>query len=102
MKPHTLPGTPGCSPRLIREQLFWNSESQYEVDPLLCSRYGATMKVIAVIEDEEVIYRSAEFATKPRAPPRSVRAGFASPATPASRELSYEPIHDDLPWPDPA
>ena len=38
--------------------------------------------------------RSAELATKPRAPPRSVRAGFASPATPVSRELSYEPIHD--------
>mgnify|MGYP001561554084 CR=1 FL=1 len=37
----------------------------YEVDPLLCSRGGATMKVIAVIEDEEVIYRSAELATKP-------------------------------------
>ena len=53
---------------------------RYEVDPLLCSRCGATMKVIAVIED----------------------AGFASPATPVSRELSYEPIHDDLPWPDPA
>jgi len=29
----------------------------YEVDPLLCSLCGATMKVIAVIEDEEVVYR---------------------------------------------
>ncbi len=66
------------------------------------------MKVIAVIEDEEVIYRILSHlkllspGDGPRAPPRSVRAGFASPATPVSRELSYEPIHDDLPWPDPA
>jgi hypothetical protein len=37
----------------------------YEVDPLLCSGCGTTMKVIAVIEQEEVIYRSAELATKP-------------------------------------
>lgn len=29
----------------------------YKADPLLCPLCGATMKVIAVIEDEEVIYR---------------------------------------------
>lgn len=66
------------------------------------------MKVISVIEDEEVIYRILSHlkllspGEGSRAPPESGRAGFASPATPVSRELSYEPILDDLPWPDPA
>lgn len=31
--------------------------TSYEVDPLRCSCCGATMQVIAMIEDEEVIYR---------------------------------------------
>ena len=37
----------------------------YEVDPLPCSQCGGRMKVIAVIDQEEVIYRSAELTTKP-------------------------------------
>jgi len=36
-----------------------------EVDPLPCSQCGGRMKVIAVIDQEEVIYRSAELTTKP-------------------------------------
>ncbi|MBI2163713.1 MAG: hypothetical protein HYW08_10090 [candidate division NC10 bacterium] len=56
------------------------------------------MKVIAVIEDEEVIYRILAHLhllapeDGPRAPPKS--AGL--------RELIYEPVFDDLPWMDPA
>jgi Putative transposase len=59
-----------------------------------------TMQVISVIEDEEVIYRIRSHLKHlspgegSRAPPESVRAGFASPATPVSRERSYDPIHD--------
>ncbi len=39
----------------------------YEVDPLICSRCGGTMKVIAVIERPALVrqIRSAELATKP-------------------------------------
>jgi hypothetical protein len=64
------------------------------------------MKVIAVIEDEEVIYRVLAHLTLlapgdgPRAPPLSGRS--ASPARAGPRELTYEPCYDDLPWPDPA
>jgi hypothetical protein len=89
----------------------------YEVDPLRCTRCGATMKVIAVLEDEEVTSRIRSHlkllspGDGPRAPPRSVRVGCAAPATPVSRALRYAPIHDlpaasaqagDLPGPDPA
>ena len=68
----------------------------YEVDPLLCSRCGATMKAIALIEEEEVIYRILSHLNLltpgdgPRAPPRNAVA----------RELTYDPVYDDLPWPD--
>ena len=78
----------------------------YEADPLLCPRCGGTMKVIAVIDQEEVIYRILSHLNLlapgdgPRAPPHS-----------GLRELIYEPAFDlpvrrtqtgDLPWPDPA
>jgi hypothetical protein len=65
----------------------------YEVDPLLCSQCGGRRKVTAVIECPAVVrqIRSAELATKPRAPPHS-----------GLRELIYEPALDDLPWPEPA
>ena len=32
----------------------------YEVDPLICSRYGGQMRVIAFIEDHEVIDRTID------------------------------------------
>ena len=68
------------------------------MDALLCPRCGATMKEIAVIDQEEVIYRILAHlhllapGDGPRAPPKS--AGL--------RELIYEPVFDDLPWMDPA
>jgi hypothetical protein len=64
------------------------------------------MKVIAVIEDEEVIYRILAHLNLlapgdgPRAPPLNGRS--ASPASAGPRELTYEPCYDDLPWPEPA
>jgi hypothetical protein len=63
------------------------------------------MKVIAVIEDEEVMYRILSHLNLlspgdgPRAPPRSVVSG--SPASAEPRELTYEPYYDNLAWPDP-
>jgi len=73
------------------------------------------MKVIAVIEDEEVIYRILAHlhllapGDGPRAPPRpelvegpAAEALYASPASAEPRELIYEPGLDDLPWPESA
>ncbi len=87
----------------------------YEGDPLRCTRCGATLQVIAVIEDEEVIYRILSHlkllspGDGPRAPPRAEsgkgpsRSVFsASPASAGPGELTYEACYDDPPWPDPA
>ena len=82
----------------------------YEVDPLVCPRCGATMKVIAVIEGEEIIYRILSHLNLlipwggPRSPPQGALS--ASP-----QEWVYEPLSDlpvrrtqigDCPWPDSA
>ena len=64
------------------------------------------MKVIAVIEDEEVIYRILAHLNLlapgdgPRPPPTEVGSGASASGGP--RELIYEPCNDDLAWPDPA
>jgi hypothetical protein len=76
----------------------------YEVDPLLCSRCGGTMKVIAVIERPAVIRQILAHLGLPTAAP-----SFRAPPDPP-REGSYEPLLDlpvrrtqtgDLPVPDP-
>jgi hypothetical protein len=78
----------------------------YEVDPLLCSRCGGTMKVISIIDQEEVIYRIlAHLHLLPpgdgsRALP--TEAGSGAPAGVGLREPIYEPVCDDLPWAEPA
>jgi hypothetical protein len=75
----------------------------YEVDPLRCPRCKATMKVIAVIEEEEIIYRILAHLNLlaagdgPRAPPH---CGLSA-ASVGARELTYEPVYDDLSWTDP-
>jgi len=70
------------------------------------------MKVIAVIEDEEVISWILSWILShlnllapgdgPRAPPREALSGSASRASGLPKELTYEPIYSDLSWPDPA
>jgi hypothetical protein len=56
------------------------------------------MKVIAVIEQEEVIYSSPELATKPDPgppAPAGSRGWIAAPPRNAGpRELTYEPVYD--------
>ena len=60
------------------------------------------MKVIAVIEDEEVIYRILAHLNLlspgdgPRAPPR-VLSSVASSVNNVPREPTYEPVYDDPP-----
>jgi hypothetical protein len=60
----------------------------YEVDPLTCSNCSGTMKVISVIEDQEVIKKILKhlglWQVKPRPPPRSAK----------SQPLSTEPHID--------
>jgi hypothetical protein len=73
------------------------------------------MKVIAVIDQEQVIYQILAHLNLlspgdgPRAPPRPelvegppAEALYASPASAGLRELIYEPGLDDLPWPESA
>jgi hypothetical protein len=56
-----------CSLPFIPHSEF---RTPHSYDPLLCPRCGGTMRVIAVIERQTVVrqIRSAELATKPRAP----------------------------------
>ena len=72
----------------------------YEVDPLVCPRCRGKMKVIAFIEDEEVIRKILKhlglWEVKKRAPPK-----IKSP--PFTKNISYvpsEPAHPPF-YPDP-
>jgi len=75
----------------------------YEVDPLVCARCGGAMKIIAVIERPAVIRQILDHLGLPtgpaslRAPPELPEGVAADPP----REWSYEPVLDDLPFPDP-
>ena len=105
---HQIPRPADEAPLGVRRSWARLIRKVYEVDPLTCPLCGATMKVIAVIEDEEVIYRILSHLNLlapgdgPRAPPREALSGSASRASGLPRELTYEPIYDDLPWPDSA
>ncbi len=52
----------------------------YEVDPLTCPKCSAKMKVISVIEDEEVIKKILRRRTSPQAP--LIMGGKSSAPTP--------------------
>lgn len=75
----------------------------YEVDPLVCSRCGGRMKIIAVIERPALIRQILAHLGLPsgaaslRAPPDQTN-GLAGDHP---REWAYEPFFDDLPIPDP-
>jgi len=118
--PDPLPGTDDGAPLEVRRSCLRRAQARrarlirqvYEVDPLLCSRWGGTMKVIAVIERPAVIRQIPAHLGLPTAAPSS-RAPPDQPAgLPADqpREWSYEPLLDlpvrrtqtgDLPVPDP-
>ncbi len=73
---HQIPRPADAAPLAVRRSWARLIYKGYEVDPLLCPRCGASMKVIAVIEDAEVIYRILSHLNLlapgdgPRAPPR--------------------------------
>ena len=75
----------------------------YEVDPLVCSRCGGMMKVIAVIERPAIVRQILDHLGLPtpaprlRAPPDPPKDLAADPP----RGWSYELVRDDLPSPDP-
>ena len=68
------------------------------------------MKVIAVIEDEEVSYRilahpasrGAGSRRWPTGAPPRVLSSVASSVNNVPREPTYESVYDDPPWPDSA
>jgi transposase-like protein len=80
----------------------------YEVDPLVCPRCGSEMKIIALIDRPEVIKRILSHlervasASTGRAPPSEEAPSTAVAVGEASspKELSYEPLFDDLPFED--
>ena len=96
-----IPTAADQTPLAVRRSWARLIRKIYEVDPLVCPRCGATMKVIAVIEDEEVISRILSHLNLlvpgggPQSPPQGALS--ASP-----REWVYEPLSDDCPWPDSA
>lgn len=74
----------------------------YAADPLVRPRCGGHMKVIAVIYQEDVIYRILSHLglLLTREPSRSPPDDIALPA--ARKELIYVPVYDDLPFPEAA
>ena len=79
-----------------------------ETDPLRCLGCGATMPVIAIMDQEELLYRILAPLNLlvpgdgPRAPPGCGLSGPLSPARVEPTELIYAPVFDDLPGPESA
>jgi hypothetical protein len=75
----------------------------YEVDPLVCPQCGGTMRVIAVIEQPDVIRQILEPlglaipSRAERAPPELARPLAVAEAP----EWTYDPVDADLPLGDP-
>lgn len=75
----------------------------YEVDPLVCPQCGGTMRVIAVIEQPDVIRQILEPlglaipSRAERAPPELARRLAVAEAP----EWTYDPVDADLPLGDP-
>jgi hypothetical protein len=63
----------------------------YEVDPLLCPKCGAAMRVIALIEDPAVIERILSWLGLWQPLPAG---GPAPPRKSASLRLTYHPVPD--------
>ncbi len=62
---------------MVQEELGKLIQKIYEVDPLTCPKCSGTMKVISVIEDEDVIINILKhlglWEAKPRFPPRMAK-----------------------------
>jgi len=81
-----------CSPPFIPHSEF---RTPHSYDPLLCPHCGGSMKVIALIERSAVVrqIRSAQLATKPRAPGAPHRsAQLSRAARPAPRVVLRTPL----------
>ena len=61
----------------------------YEVDPLICPKFGAEMKIIAFITDRSVVRKILG---------NSTAASSRGPPKPPEPVYSYVPVDDDLPW----
>ena len=68
----------------------------YEVDPLECTRCGATMRVIALIDDADVIERILRHLTVWDPPPEPRSATGPDPPVPKGETLAltYHPVPD--------
>jgi transposase-like protein len=69
----------------------------YEVDPLVCPQCGSLMKVVALIEKPEVVKRILDHLKLSSCEP----PGRSPPSPITSKETTYEPLFDDLPWEEP-
>ncbi len=63
----------------------------YEVDPMLCPKCGAEMRLMAIIEEDEVIEKNTETPSSLGSPPRP-----PSQAPPPEEESDW-PINSQLP-----
>jgi hypothetical protein len=86
------------APLEIRRAWAYLVAKVYEVDPLVCPDCGGRMKILAYIQDADVIFRILNHlelleedpaATSGRSPPDTLVAS-------AANEVVYEPFYDDL------
>ncbi len=89
--------TEDMAPIEVRRAWAYLVNKVYQVDPLICTKCGGTMRVISYIEEDDVIWRilnhlglleEETVGSSERAPPDGL---------PPVREITYEPFFDDLP-----
>ena len=71
-------------------------QNVYEVDPLKCTRCGATMHIIALIEGAGVIERILKHLAVWDPPPRTIDCAGPDPPVPKGETLplTYHPVPD--------
>jgi 5-methylcytosine-specific restriction endonuclease McrA len=68
----------------------------FEIDPLKCSNCGATMRIIALIDDTDVVERILRHLKAWDPPPDTLTPAGPDPPLPASETLplTYHPVPD--------
>jgi len=86
------------APLEIRRAWAYLVAKVYEVDPLVCDKCGGTMKIIAYIQDPDVIFRILNHLNLlPEESPGTLGRSPPDDTAPVrSAEIVCEPFYDDL------